>query len=156
MTALLKSDKRQWEKLKRRLLRFDQRKIDVGIFREARYGPDNDNMQVAEVAYINDQGSVTNPPRPFMTIDFIGHARASFPRRAKQFYMMLLFTNNNNYMKEIEKLGEEYSLELQKIILDYPGSNSSEWAEAKGFNDPLYHTGVMVQSVRHRVTKRKS
>jgi hypothetical protein len=156
MTALLKSDKRQWEKLKRRLLRFDQRKIDVGIFRDARYGAENDNMQVAEVAYINDQGSVTNPPRPFMTVDFIGHARASFPRRAKQFYMMLLFSSNNAYMKRIEELGEEYAFDLQEIILDYPGSNSSDWAEAKGFNDPLYHTGVMVESVRHRITKRKS
>ena len=156
MTALLKSDKRQWEKLKRRLLRFDQRNIDVGIFRDARYGADNDNMQVAEVAFINDQGSVTNPPRPFMTVDFISHARASFPKRAKQFYLMLLFSNNNSYMKRIEELGEEYAFDLQEIILDYPGSNSSEWAQAKGFNDPLYHTGVMVESVRHRVTKRKS
>jgi len=154
--GLLKSNKKEWDRLKKRLIRFDTRKLDVGIFRDARYGAGNNNMPVAQVAYLNDQGSRTNPPRPFMTVDFIGYANSSFPKKAKQFFLLLLFSNNNNYLKKLEELGEEYAFDLQEFILDYPGSNSPAWIKEKGFDDPLYHTGVMVESVRHRMTKRKN
>ena len=152
----LKSNKKEWERLQKRLLRFDQRSMDIGIFREAKYGPEQDNMNVAQVAFMNDQGSRTNPPRPFLTVDFVAEANSSFPKKAKQFFLMLLFNKNFAFTKVMNELGEEYAFALQEIILDYPGSNSKRWADSKGFNDPLYHTGLMVESVRHRIKRRKS
>lgn len=156
MAGQLKIKRREWDRLKKRLLRFDQRSMDVGIFREAKYGPEQNNLNIAQVAFMNDQGSRTNPPRPFLTVDFVAEANSSFPRKAKQFFLMLLFNRNFAFTKVMNELGEEYAFALQEIILDYPGSNSPKWIASKGFNDPLYHTGQMVESVRHRIKRRKS
>lgn len=156
MTARLKSNKKNWEQLKRRLLRFDQRSFDVGFFKKEKYGPENDNMQVAEVAWMNDQGTSVVPPRPFFTIDFRKFAEKSFHKKAKHILFILLFKKNPAMVKELENLADFYSDSLREFIYDYPGNNSEWWAEAKGFDDPLYHTGVMVNAVNSRIVKRKA
>lgn len=153
MMGRLKSNTKEWEKLKKRLYRFDSKAFDVGFFRGSKYNSKNNNLQVAEVAWMNDQGTSTNPPRPFLTVDFKGYAEKTFPIKAKQIFLMLMFSKDNRYLKHIKELGEEYSFALQEFILDYPGSNSLRWIEEKGFNDPLYHTGKMVESVKYRINK---
>lgn len=153
MTGRLKSNRKSWERLKKRLMKFDQRNIDVGFFKRERYGPDNDNMYVAEVAWMNDQGTSQVPPRPFLTVDFTQYASKNFQKKAKHIFVKLLFTNNAPFMKELNKIGEDFSDELKTIIYDYPGSNSDWWIDAKGFDDPLYHTGEMVNAVNYRIKR---
>tara|TARA_R100000406_G_C3081726_1_gene117122 strand:+ start:252 stop:665 length:414 start_codon:yes stop_codon:yes gene_type:complete len=134
-------------------MKFDQRSVDVGFFKRERYGPDNDNMYVSEVAWMNDQGTSQVPPRPFMTVDFQQYASKNFKKRAKNLFYLLLYKKNVPFLKELNKIGDDFSNELKTIIYDYPGSNSDWWADAKGFNDPLYHTGVMVNAVDYRIVR---
>lgn len=147
----LKSNRRGWEKLKKRLQRFDKRAVDIGFFRNQKYGPENDSLYVAEVAYINDQGSMTVPPRPFLTVDFESHVRRNFLKDSKAIFVKLLLNKNFFYQQELQALGQKYKDSLRTIIFDYPGSNSPAWVEQKGFDDPLFHTGQMVESVEYRI-----
>ena len=149
----LKVNKKGWEKLKKRLLKFDERKLDVGFFRKEKYGGENDNLYVAEVAWMNDQGTSINPPRPFMTIDFYEFASSSLQEDAKRLFSLLLFQKNAPFLKELQKIGDKYKDSLKEIIYDYPGHNSVWWAEQKGFDDPLFHTGTMVEAVDYRIHK---
>lgn len=155
MPGRLKSNRKGWEQLKKRLAKFDERSIDVGFFRREKYGPDNENLYVAEVAYINDQGNSTVPPRPFMSVDFESYVSSEYKKKAKHLFLKLLFHKNVPFLKELQSIGQEFSDELKTIIYDYPGNNSQWWAEFKGFDDPLFHTGVMVNAVNYRVKKTK-
>lgn len=147
----LKVNKKGWDKIKKRLKRFQNRSIDVGFFRDKKYGPDNDNMFVAEVAFMNDQGSRINPPRPFLTVDFERYVLKEFSKDCKVVFLNLLLGQNTKYVKDMEAIGEKYQNVLKTIIYDYPGSNSPNWIAVKGFDDPLYHTGEMVESVDYRL-----
>lgn len=155
MTGRLKSNRKGWERLKKRLIRFDQREIDIGFFKGKRYGIENSNLPVATVAYMNDQGTSQVPPRPFMTVDFKKHISKSFRSYAAKLFKTLLSEKNVPFLQELKKIGEEYETELRDIILRYPGHNSPRWIEQKGFDDPLYHTGTMMGSVKHRVRRRE-
>lgn len=155
MMIHLKSDRRGWEKLKKRLQRFDKRAVDVGFFRKSKYGSENDNLYVAEVAWMNDQGTSVIPPRPFMTVDFESHILKQFVKDSKAIFIRLLLDRNFFYQKELDALGEKYKNDLRTIIFDYPGSNSQWWIDQKGFDDPLFHTGEMVESVDYRIKTAK-
>jgi hypothetical protein len=147
----LKVNKKGWETLKKRLLKFDERKVDVGFFRKEKYGAENDNLYVAEVAWMNDQGTSIVPPRPFMTVDFYDYASDAIKEDAKRLFSMLLFQKNVPYLKELQKIGDKYRDQLKEIIYDYPGHNSPWWAEYKGFDDPLFHTGTLAEAVESRI-----
>jgi hypothetical protein len=154
MTGRLKSNRKGWNDLKRKLKTFDyERSVDVGFFANAQYGPDNDNLQVAQVAAWNDYGTSTNPPRPFMTIDFAGAVKSEFKDYARRVFVTLLTRNITQVNQEIEHIGIIFEEELKDIIVQYPGSNASWWAAEKGFNDPLRHTDTMLESVSSRVKK---
>lgn len=153
MAGRLKSNKKGWEKLKKRLQKFDQRSFDVGFFRGEKY---SGGLKVAEVAWINDQGSSTNPPRPFMTVDFKEFVTVDFKKASKHIFITLLFRKQLMFMKQMEELASRYADELKQIIYDYPGHNSVAWAEFKGFDDPLYYTGTMVNAVSYRVKRKKA
>lgn len=152
MSGRLKSNRKPWEQLKRRLTRFDQRKIDIGFLGRARH-PET-NLYVGEVAWINDQGSSTVPPRPFMTVDFYDFLGATYHKKVKHLFYLLLFRKNVAFQKELGNIAKYYEDSLKEIIYDYPGHNSPEWAEYKTFDDPLYYTGTMVNAVSSRILKR--
>lgn len=131
MTGRLKSNRKGWERLKKKLLKFDERQIDIGFFKGDKYGSDNDNLPVATVAYMNDQGTSQVPPRPFMTVDFQKYVSKSFDKYASKLFKALLTQSNVPYLKLLRSIGEEYETELRDIILRYPGHNSPRWIEQK-------------------------
>lgn len=154
MTGRLKCNRKGWEQIKKRLLKFDERQFDVGFLDNERY--DDQDVTVPEVAWMNDQGTSEVPPRPFMTVDFMDFVNSEFKKDSKELFKSLLLRKNVPYLKEIQKIADKYTKELQDIIFDYPGSNSQWWAEVKGFNDPLYHTGTMVNAVSNRIKRKRS
>lgn len=147
----LKCNRKNWEQLKKRLLRFDERSFDVGFFRREKY---EDGLQVAEVAWMNDQGTSVVPPRPFMTIDFQDFVEATFHKKAKHLFHILLFRKNAPFLKEFQSIADYYKDSLREIIYDYPGHNSPAWIAEKGFDDPLFHTGTLVNAVETRIVRR--
>lgn len=52
-------DKKVWEKLKKNFLKAEQASIDVGWFQSDRYGPENDNLPMAQVAQWNEDKGMT-------------------------------------------------------------------------------------------------
>jgi hypothetical protein len=102
---------------------------------------------------MNDQGTSQVPARPFFTVDFLDYASNNFRNDVRSIIKELLLGKSTAYKKMMEGLGEKYSNSLKEFIYDYPGHNSIWWAEAKGFDDPLYHTGTMVNAVDFRVKK---
>lgn len=153
----LKCNRRSWDRLKKRLIRFDERSFDVGFFKEDRYGSDNDNLPVATVAMMNNYGTSQVPSRPFMTVDFVKYASKTFPKMAREFFSTFITNQNPAFLPLLKKMAGEYETELRDIILRYPGHNSPRWIETKGFDDPLYHTGELVGSVKSKVrAKRKT
>lgn len=155
MTGRLKVNRKGWERIKKRLIKFDERSIDIGFFKGDKYGPENNNLPVATVAFMNDQGTSQVPPRPFMTVDFRKYVSKTFQSHAASLFKLLLTQGNTPFLQELKKIGGDYETELRDIILRYPGSNSPRWIEQKGFDDPLYHTGEMVGSVKHRIKSKR-
>lgn len=154
MTGRLKCNRKGWEQLKKRLMRFDERHVQVGFLGNERY-PDQD-LTVKEVAWMNDQGTSQVPARPFMTVDFHDFISENFHKDVKELFVTLLFKKNVPFVKELEKLADKYADSLKEIIYDYPGHNSDWWVDVKGFDDPLFHTGVMVNAVSSRVIKKRT
>lgn len=124
--------------------------IEAGFFEDSKYGPDNHNLPVAQVAWWNENGTSLNPQRPFMSDTFqdrnnILHIQNSFRRIATG------LIGNTGYMQLVRNLGEMVKDMIQVSIDDYPGSNSPSTIERKGFNDPLLDTGKMLESVKYKV-----
>lgn len=156
MTGRLKCNRRGWDKLKKRLLRFDERSFDVGFFKEDKYGAENDNLQVAEVARMNNYGTSQVPPRPFMTVDFVKYASKTFPDMARKFFKTFMTNQSPAFLPLLKDMAGQYETELRDIILRYPGHNSPSWIAEKTFDDPLYHTGEMVGSVKSKVRVKRN
>ncbi|MND61440.1 hypothetical protein D3C80_526990 [compost metagenome] len=51
----------------------------------------------------------------------------------------------------LEKLGTMVGDIMQVEIDDWPGSNSPTTIKRKGFNDPLFDTGKMLESVKFQI-----
>ena len=51
--------------LKKRLAKLAEAEVEVGFFPESKYGPENGNLHVAAVAWMQQKGANEYPARPF-------------------------------------------------------------------------------------------
>ncbi|KEH08726.1 hypothetical protein QE321_gp160 [Pseudomonas phage SPA01] len=150
-----KTDRRRLTSLIKRVEALDGTTVEVGFFPEDRYGSENGNLPVAQVAAYNEFGTTRNPTRPFMA--------PTFEEFTSQFhYARLMKSTFENVLRDgrqtntlLKKLGKMVAEQMQVNIDDYPGSNSPAWAAYKGFNDPLFHTGKMLESVKFQIHRRQ-
>lgn len=155
MSFSLKVEKRKLDALIKRVSQFDGTEVEVGFFEEDKYGPENGNLQVATVAYYNEFGTTLNPTRPFMQ-EMFGDAmnQLHMAWEVKRIFLSLL-SNGRAVHRLTQELGQMLVQMMQVSIDDYPGSNSASTILRKGFNDPLFHTGKMLESVKFVVNKSK-
>jgi hypothetical protein len=141
----MKLDLKKLHALKRRLKKLDGAKIEVGFFPEDKY--DETGLSVAQVALFNEYGTSLVPTRPFMRDTFeSGAAQRAIQNAMKN---ILSSTIRNLPVKFLfENLGKQLSEIMQQHIDGYPGSNSPSTIERKGFNDPLFNTGKVIESVK--------
>jgi len=148
----LNIDTRGLDALLKNVQRNRNTEVEVGFFPEDRYGPDNNNQYVANVANMQQLGTerytLGFPARPFFddtvedrTVQF--HLAKMMEKTA-----IALLTNVNTFRSSFFRVGVVLQESVMVAIDDYPGSNSPRWAAVKGFNDPLYHTGKMFESVK--------
>lgn len=149
----LKVERRKLDALCKRVSQFNGTEVEVGFFEEDKYGPENGNLQVATVAYFNEFGTTLNPTRPFMRETF-GDAilQLQMAWEMKKVFLALL-TDNRRVHGAMVRLGTTVQEMLRVSIAAYPGSNSARWIAVKGFNDPLFHTGKMLESVKFVINK---
>lgn len=141
----------------KRLQQLDGSQVEVGFFEEDRYGPENNNLPVALVAYLNEYGHSLGPQgvpeRPFMHETF-GDRMSQFhmARAMKQIYITAI-TDGRGVQSLLKKLGKMVGDMLEVAIDDYPGHNSPTTIARKGKDDPLRDTDKMINSVKFQVHK---
>lgn len=149
-------DKRSLTSLIKRVSSLNGTTVEAGFFEEDRYGPENDNMQVAEVAWLQERGAGREiPSRPFMETSF-NRMHADFYARGMYDVMFDVLGQGRLTNRLLKDLGGLMRDNI-KIVIDgwsIP-PNSARWAEFKGFNDPLIFSGKMIQSVKFKVEKVK-
>lgn len=152
MGFTFKVETRKLPALRKRLAQLDGTEIEVGFFEEDRYGPENDNLPVAQVAYYNEFGTVHNPTRPFMEETFESAlGQRHMVQMMKQIFTSAL-TNGRAVKRLLATLGNDVAEQMKTTILHYPGSNSARTIKKKGGrNTPLRDTEFMMHSVKFQI-----
>ncbi|MGJ7513628.1 hypothetical protein ACSFE6_04740 [Pseudomonas baetica] len=145
---MLKLNMNKLKAVKRRLKSLDGTKLQVGFFAEDRY--DDTGIPVAEVAMFNEFGTYRSPARPFMNDTF----ESSYAKTAIKHGLTEVFKaaiKGQAMQHKLRQLGERLVEIMQATIDAYPGSKSAATILRKGFNDPLYDTGKMIESVKFQI-----
>lgn len=151
----VKSDTKLWDDLKQRLQQ-DTSELQIGFFEESRYGPENNNLQVALVAAWNELGhSGDVPPRPFMRVGLKGLLSSSlYTTKYKEAFIRTLI-GKGNITSGYTAIQDSVVPDLKKIIDDWlePPNSPSTIKRKDGRNDPLVDTGKMRDSVKAKISK---
>jgi hypothetical protein len=157
VASTVKCDTKGLEALLKRLQGIDGTEVEVGFFEEDRYGPENNNLPVALVAYLNEYGHSIGPQgvpeRPFMHETFGGRMEQFHMARAVRNIGMAVFSDGRSVTRLLNQLGEMIKDQLQVAIEDYPGDNSPTTIKRKGKNDPLRDTDKMLNSVKFKINR---
>lgn len=151
----LTKDTSVWEKMKKNLRQGNNLEVRVGWFPEAQYGPENDNLQVAQVAQWNEEGTETNPVRPFIRVGFMKPIQKGMYDRLFFESIQRIAEGKTTFAKEYQKIGKMAVVDLKEVIEDWSSPpNSPVTIERKGFNNPLIDTGTMYDTVDYKIDKR--
>ena len=164
MAFKLKVDKSGWEKLKKDLKELDQNEVQLGWFPENRYGADNDNLPMAYVASLNEQGHINGvsslvpgaitPPRPFMRVGLRDALKAG-PNKQQFQYMIEAITSGQSTLMVMQKSLPVFEQTLRQVMLDWDTPpNSPLTVKMKGFDDPLRNSGELIANVTAKVAKK--
>lgn len=150
-------DKSVWEKMKKNLRRGDNLEIRLGIFPESMYGPENDNLPVAQVFKWNELGTETAPPRPAFRVGFLAPVRKGMYNSYFRDSLKDILEGKTTFAKEYKILGNMMEKDLKEVIEDWSTPpNAPLTVELKGFNNPLIETEKMLNSIESKVAKRSS
>lgn len=159
MSFKLKVDKSGWEKLKKNLKEAEVLNVDLGWWEENRYGPENDNLQMAQVAqwnnegHRNDNGTIT-PPRPFMTVGLPTAFKAGANKDDFK-DMITAVLSGKSVMAAMQKSTTNFERTLRKVMLDWDTPpNAPLTIELKGFDDPLVNSSELIANVTAKVQKK--
>lgn len=132
-----------------RLEKLAQEEVKVGIFEDSKYGPENDNLPVAQVALWQEQGTATSPSRPFMSATMSNSEVEDIIKFGMKAAVAAV-AHKSDPDKFLDGIGEGVAGFMQLTAFDWPGSNSTSTIKSKGFNDPLLHTGKMIDSITYQ------
>ena len=153
------------DKLLKRLQILERKEIRWGFFSGSRYGPENDNMYVATIAKLQEDGGrgATGrviPPRPFFTTQTLRVITPSDHVGSK--FLTLLGAAVKSTMtggtdaSAYSAVGKHLHDSLQEEIIAWnTPANAPMTIKLKGFDDPLIHTGLMLESVEYKIVQRR-
>lgn len=150
-------NKKAWTKMKSRLRPSKEKALQIGWFEKDVYGDENDNLQIAQVAQWNNEGSASNnvPPRPFLTIGFMTPVKKGMYSSYFLDSMKRIASGASTFNKEYSLIGNIASEDLKEVIEDWDTPpNTPKTKELKGFDNPLINTETMKDSVNFRIGKR--
>lgn len=154
MSVKITVDTSGWDKIKKNLLQANKESLKIGWFENSRYGPENDNLPVAQVAQWNEESSINNPTRPFIRFGFMPKLEGPEYRKIFEASIANVLQGNTTFKAEYNKLGPILVKEMKEVITDWDTPpNSPRTIEAKGFDDPLVWTGRMRESVEYKVER---
>lgn len=132
-----------------KLLKDNKSQLQVGFFKGQMRKSGNKDIPQAQIAYWNEFGTEDGkiPPRPFM--------RLSIEKNNKnwlKFTKKGLLNNNLEIKKTINQLGLLIVGDIQKEITNLrTPPNAESTIKKKGSSNPLIDTGLMRNSVKHKV-----
>lgn len=164
MSFKLTVDKSGWEKLKKNLREAEIYNVNLGWFEENKYGPDNNNLQMAQIAQWNNDGHVNGagalvpgaetPPRPFMSIGLPGAFKAGANKDDFKDMVEAVMTGKS-VMSAMQKSTNNFERTLRKVMLDWDTPrNAPLTVEMKGFDDPLVNSSELIANVTAKVQKK--
>lgn len=157
MALKLTKNTKVWDKVRQNLLK-QIPEIQTGWFPENVYGPDNGNLQMAQVAqwnnegHRNDNGSIT-PPRPFMTVGLSGAIKAGANKDDFK-DMISAVVEGRDVMKAFVVSGKNFERTLRKVMIDWDTPpNAPLTIELKGFDDPLVNSSELIANINSKVER---
>ena len=156
MSMKLTVDKSPWLALKKSFAKAETLEDRLGWFEDNRYGPDNDNLPMAQVAQWIEEGVASKniPPRPYMRVGLRGALMkgsndASFKR------IITAVANGQDVFKALHREGDSFRQTLRQVMLDWDTPpNSPTTIELKGFDDPLIESSELISNVSVKTVKR--
>lgn len=121
-------------------------KVRVGIIEQANY-EGSDGESVAQVAFWNEYGTATIPPRPFFRNTIAEH-KDEWPKQAAE----MLEANGGDVRQTLELMGEGVKGQIVETIQDFrEPPNAAATVKKKGFDKPLIDTGTLWRSIDYEV-----
>lgn len=124
--------------------------LRVGFLENSRYlakGKKGAALNVAQVAFWNEFGTVRSPPRPFF--------RTTIARESKTWGDKLgkaVVATNYDGQKALALLGQSMRDDVESAIAQWAAPrNAPSTIARKGFDKPLVDTGVMQRAVDYEV-----
>lgn len=108
--------------------------------------PDRDGLPVAQVAFWNNFGTETAPPRPFFSNMIAETVPGMGPKMVE-----MVHEGSYNTKRVLTLAGTYLSDELVRRIKDWPADNAPLTVAIKGFNKGLIDKGVMERNVDYVV-----
>ena len=122
-------------------------KVRVGIIEQANYDG-SDGESVAQVAFWNEYGTATIPPRPFFRNTIAEH-KDEWPKQAAE----MLEANGGDVRQALADMGEVVKGQIKMTIQDFrEPPNAAATVKKKGFDKPLIDTGTLWRSIDYEVT----
>lgn len=149
MSKKFRVSKDRWKGTRRRLSNLKKKRIDVGVFEDKQYPPDEQRgtPYVAAVAAWQNEGvsSVHIPSRPFFT-NILDDADNVSKEDAKD----IAATVFDGGKPKLNSLGDTWVEALKEEITNYPPPNAPSTVRIKGFDDPLIESGRLRDSISYR------
>ena len=159
MSFKLKVDKSGWEKLKKELLKGADQEIQVGIVEPTNYGPDNDNLSVAQVWQWQEEGLPAKniPTRPAIRAGFMAPIKKGSYDKMFAESMQRIASGNSTFKQEYTRIGVQAKADLKQAVADWDTPrNAPLTVELKGFDNPLIDSGLLYESIDFKVDKKGS
>lgn len=155
LTVQISKKKDRFSEIIKRLEASANDELRIGFFDGEMHPSGN---PVATIALINDVGSITNPPRPFMTVGLKSILRSAAYRKMYADYLRKIVSGKMTPRAAYDQIGKFAVEDLKQLIDDWTNPpNSAKTIAIKGRNDPLVDTGTMLNSVKYKIAKsRKS
>ena len=121
-------------------------KVRVGIIEQANYDG-SDGESVAQVAFWNEYGTATVPPRPFFRNTIAEH-KDEWPKQATA----LMEAGSGDVRQTLELMGEGVKGQIVETIQAFrEPPNAAATVKKKGFDKPLIDTGTLWRSIDYEV-----
>lgn len=159
MSFKLKVDKSGWEKLKKELLKGSQLEVQVGIVEPTYYGPDNDNLSVAQVWQWQEEGVPAQniPTRPAIRVGFMAPIKKGSYDKMFAESMQRIASGNSTFKQEYTRIGVQAKADLKQAVADWDTPRNAPYTiELKGFDNPLIDSGLLYESIDFKVDKKGS
>ena len=113
-------------------------KVRVGIIEQANYDG-SEGESVAQVAFWNEYGTATIPPRPFFRNTIAQH-KDEWPKQAAE----MLEANGGDVRQALADMGEVVAGQIKMTIQDFrEPPNAAATVKQKGFDKPLINKGTL-------------